>query len=125
MLFDYLQKWTHFKELIIYFLTFTVLWDPVAVFMRKLFSYIIDGNSCVQEENDPQVGRIIGKLERVIISVLIFCNQFGAIGFVLTAKSIARFQQLEDKNFAEKYLVGTLTSVTIASIVTIVLKQLL
>ncbi|NLL73630.1 MAG: hypothetical protein GX237_08895 [Clostridiales bacterium] len=49
-------------------------------------------------------------LEREIIFVLGSMGQFGVIGFVLTAKSIARFKQLEDKDFAEKYLVGTLLS---------------
>lgn len=43
----------------------------------------------------------------------------------MTAKSIARYKQLEDKNFAEKYLVGTLTSVLIAFLTTIILKQFL
>ena len=41
-------------------------------------------------------------------------GQFGAIGFVLTAKSLARYRQLETKSFDEKYLVGTLLSTFIA-----------
>ena len=49
-------------------------------------------------------------------------NQFGLIGFVLTAKSIARFKQMEDKNFAEKYLIGTLTSFLIVLITVLILK---
>lgn len=109
-LYERIQQWPYFYKLVIYTLTFVIIWDPAAVFIKKLFSYIIDGNSSGQEENDPQAGRIIGKLERIIVSVLILCNQFGAIGFVLTAKSIARYKQLEDRNFAEKYLVGTLTA---------------
>jgi len=124
-LYGNIQQCIDFNNLIIYCLIFVILWDPTAVFIKKLFAYIIDGNICAQDENDPQVGRIIGKLERIIISVLILCNQFGAIGFVLTAKSIARYKQLEDKNFAEKYLVGTLTSVLIVFIATIILKQFL
>lgn len=52
-------------------------------------------------------------------------NQFGLIGFVLTAKSIARFKQMEDKNFAEKYLIGTLTSFLIVLITVLILKGLL
>ncbi|XOQ42884.1 MAG: hypothetical protein ACFWTN_00265 [Clostridium sp.] len=123
-LYGRIQQWPYSNSLIIYCLIFVILWDPTAVFIKKLFSYIIDGNSSNQEENDPKVGRIIGKLERIIVSVLILCNQFGAIGFVLTAKSIARYKQLEDKNFAEKYLVGTLTSVTIAFITTIILNKI-
>ena len=52
-------------------------------------------------------------------------NQFGLIGFVLTAKSIARFKQMENKNFAEKYLIGTLTSFLIVLITVLILKGLL
>jgi len=40
----------------------------------------------------------------------------------LTAKSIARFKQMEDKNFAEKYLIGTLTSFLIVLITVLILK---
>ena len=56
---------------------------------------------------------------------LLLNNQFGLIGFVLTAKSIARFKQMEDKNFAEKYLIGTLTSFLIVLITILILKGLL
>ncbi len=121
--YDYIQQWSYFNSFIIYTLIFVIIWDPTAIFIKKLFVYIIDGNKCVYEENDPQIGRIIGKLERVIIATLVICNQFGVIGFVLTAKSIARYKQLEDKNFAERYLIGTLTSVSFAFITTIILKQ--
>lgn len=124
-LYGQVQQWPYFNSLVIYFLIFVIIWDAAAVFIKKLFSYISDDNSCAQEANDPQIGRIIGKLERIIISILVLYNQFGAIGFVLTAKSIARYKQLEDRNFAEKYLVGTLTSVLIAFITTIVLMQFL
>lgn len=125
-LYDYFQQWPcFFNNIVIYCLTFIILWDPAAVLVKKVLTYIFDENSCTREDNDPQVGRIIGKLERIIIAALILNNQIGAIGFVLTAKSIARYKQLEDKNFAEKYLVGTLTSTLIAFIVTIILKQLL
>lgn len=123
-LYGYIQQWHYSNGLVIYCLTFIILWDPTAVFIKKLFLYI-DGDSSNQEENDPQVGRIIGKLERIIVSILILCSQFRAVGFVLTAKGIARYKQLEDKNFAEKYLVGTLTSVAIAFITTLVLKEFL
>ena len=49
-------------------------------------------------------------------------NQFGVIGFVLTAKSIARFKQMENRNFAEKYLIGTLTSFLIVLLSVLILK---
>jgi hypothetical protein len=39
-----------------------------------------------------------------------------AIGLVIAAKTLARFKQLDDRDFAEYYLLGTLASVAIASI---------
>lgn len=125
VLYHYIKQCAYFNRLVIYVLIFVILWDPAAVFIKKLFIYITDEDGNIQGENDPPIGRIIGKLERIIISALILCNEFGAIGFVLTAKSIARFKQFEDKNFAEKYLVGTLTSVVFAFIITIFLKLFL
>ena len=41
---------------------------------------------------------------------------------MLTAKSLARFRQLEDKEFAEKYLIGTLLSTFIAIICVAIYK---
>jgi len=118
---------------IVYLLTFLILWDPAAIFINRLLDSIFNNEihkskeyqDREQAKNEPRVGRIIGKLERIIVSFFIFNNQFGTIGFVLTAKSIARYKQLEDKEFAEKYIVGTLTSVFISMIVTIMLRQLL
>lgn len=120
-----IRQWTNFNNIVIYSLIFVIIWNPAAFFVNRLLMYITDEDSFALEKNDLSVGRIIGKLERIIISVLILYNQFGAIGFVLTAKSIARFKQLDDRIFAEKYLVGTLTSVLIAFIETIILKQFL
>lgn len=79
-----------------------------------------DGESTVEE---LRAGRWIGMLERTIISVLALCGQFGAIAFVLTAKSIARFKMLDDKEFAECYLVGTLASTALAILVSLTILE--
>ena len=64
-------------------------------------------------------------LERTIVVVLTMYGQFGAIAFVLTAKSIARFNKLsEDKDFAECYLVGTLASSAIAILATLFFQNM-
>lgn len=90
--------------------------SPAAVFIKKVFILYSfqndDGN--IIKDNIIKSGYLIGMLERVIILTLGLNGQLGAIGFVLAAKSLARFSQLNDKNFAEKYLVGTLLSVLIA-----------
>jgi hypothetical protein len=36
------------------------------------------------------------------------------VGFVVAAKTLARFKELNKKRFAERYLLGTMTSVTVA-----------
>jgi len=61
-----------------------------------------------------RVGATIGILERLIVCVLVLAGQAAAIGFVIAAKTLARFRQLDDRHFAEYYLVGTLASVTLA-----------
>ena len=43
--------------------------------------------------------------------ILIYMNQYSAIGLVLTAKSLARYDRIsKDEKFAEYYLLGTLIS---------------
>lgn len=67
-------------------------------------------------DNSNRIGSIIGKLERMVILILTILNLYASVGLVFTAKSLARFKQLEDKDFAEKYLVGTLSSFLITLI---------
>ena len=144
------SEFTNFTNIVLYSLLFLSLTNPSAVFVKKLLSMLFakddvkekiktasnkkrDKNTTVQksvEEDDetndnPNVGFTIGILERVITAVLLLCNQYSAIGLVLTAKSIARFKQLEKRDFAEKYLIGTLTSLLISLIATIIIVKLL
>lgn len=64
-----------------------------------------------EEEGRPNAGALIGVLERSIILLLLAVGQYAAIGFVLTAKSIARYKKIgEDPTFSEYYLLGTLLS---------------
>ena len=63
---------------------------------------------------DNNAGRVIGTVERVIMLILIYMNQYSATGLVLTAKSIARYNKIaNEKDFAEYYLLGTLISLGI------------
>lgn len=57
-------------------------------------------------------GALIGNLERFLILLLILQGQWEAIGLVVAAKSIARFEMVRER--AEYFLVGTLASVSIA-----------
>jgi hypothetical protein len=61
-----------------------------------------------------QVGATIGILERLLIVVFVLAGTDAAIGFVVAAKTLARFRLLDDRDFAEYYLLGTLGSVSVA-----------
>lgn len=69
-------------------------------------------------------GKIIGNLERFLILTLVLLEEYTAIAFVLTAKSVARFRELDKRKFAEYYLIGTLTSTLVAIIVGLLLSIL-
>jgi len=59
-------------------------------------------------------GRAIGALERAIGLSLVLLGEYGALGLIVAAKSLARFKALEDREFAEYFLIGTLTSLLLA-----------
>ena len=120
-----LEGYENFKTIILYISVFSIIFEPASVLIRKLFISISPKTYPKAYSEELKAGNIIGKLERTIIAILLLNNQFGVIGFVLTAKSIARFKQMEDKNFAEKYLIGTLTSFLIVLISVLILKGLL
>lgn len=61
-----------------------------------------------------RIGEAIGILERLVVAVLVLSRAEAAIGLVVAAKTLARFKQLDDREFAEYYLLGTLASVAVA-----------
>ena len=70
-------------------------------------------------DGDKKAGRLIGTLERIIMTIFLSIGQYSAVGLVLTAKSIARYDKIsKDQVFAEYYLLGTLLSSIVAIVVT-------
>lgn len=110
------------EQILRYALIFVIILEPASVFVKKLSNYVSESPNKGGRKEEPPVGSIIGKLERILTVILVLCNEIGAIGFVLTAKSIARYKQLDNQIFAEKYLVGTLSSTSIAIITALLLK---
>jgi hypothetical protein len=72
-----------------------------------------------------RIGATIGALERLLIVVFVMVGAEAAVGFVIAAKTLARFKQLDDRGFAEYYLLGTLASVSVAILSAIVAKAAL
>ncbi len=111
-----------FDKIINYSLAFLIVLTPTSVFIKHFFNYIFNKKEICENVESDNVGALIGRLERVVILLLGALGLYGSIALVLTAKSLARFKQLENKEFAEKYLVGTLISLIIAILALLVIK---
>jgi len=71
-------------------------------------------------------GKWIGILERTIILVLILQAQYGAIGLLIAAKSILRFNQTNSQEAKTEYvLIGSLISIGMAIVVGVVVNYLI
>lgn len=116
--------WTNPKFFIIAsFVVFIVLGGGyfTGLVCTTLFKSFINSEKKIGLE---KAGRYIGIFERSLIIVAVLINKYEFIGFLLAAKSIARYPEIkEDLPFAEYYLVGTLTSVAIAILGSLVLLQ--
>ena len=64
------------------------------------------------DQGIPEGGAWIGLLERTLIFILVLVDQFGAIGFLIAAKSILRFQYAKERSHSEIVIIGTLASFT-------------
>ncbi|MBL1215675.1 MAG: hypothetical protein HND52_20075 [Ignavibacteriae bacterium] len=92
----------------------------------ELFGLISNGSDeQVTDKNELKAGRIIGILERVIIFILVIANQYGAMGLVIAAKAFARFKAMDEKNFAEYVLIGTLLSALLSLFSAVIIKTML
>ena len=82
------------------------------IIQKLLFPYKPDID---EEKTSNNAGRFIGTIERIIMVIFLFIGEYAAIGLVLTAKSIARYDRIsKEKDFAEYYLLGTLSSTLLA-----------
>jgi hypothetical protein len=59
-------------------------------------------------------GRIIGAVERLIMAAMVAGGAFSALTFLIAAKGLVRSKKFEDPDFAEYFLIGTLSSAALA-----------
>lgn len=76
----------------------------------------------VMKHQDLSRGKVIGYLERLLVVALILMGSFSAVGFIVAAKSLTRFKQMDDRDWAEYFLLGTLTSFLFAIIYGVLMK---
>lgn len=77
------------------------------------------------DQGEYNTGRLIGLLERIFVFLFVLLNQYTAIGFILAAKGVARFQDFKSRTFAEYVLIGTLLSTLLAVTVGYIVKVLI
>ena len=100
------------SELILsWILVLLVIYKPSSISIRIILDHFEPKHKKEEDEGISNAGALIGIFERLIILLMIYAGQLPAIGFVLTAKSVARYNKIsEDPQFAEYYLLGTLLS---------------
>jgi hypothetical protein len=80
------------------------------------------GNS---EENIEHGGKLIGQFERIIILTFVLLQQYEAIGFLITGKSIIRFAQRDENLRSEYVLVGTMMSYAFSILIGVLINWLI
>lgn len=117
MIFNSIQKIDYNYLVII--LAYLIVLKPTSIiissFLKPWTDSLKQGVSLKDEDSLQSAGKKIGYLERFLILTFILLNQFSAIGFLLAAKSVFRFGELQndkDKKLTEYVMLGTLASLT-------------
>jgi hypothetical protein len=80
----------------------------------------IDAKNAVQSETsnldvkEINRGRLIGNLERLVLTIVVAAGSYAALAFLVAAKGLIRSEDLQNRDFAEYFLVGSLSSVLVA-----------
>lgn len=117
----YNNLWEHSREILAHLdwrlITAVVFVSfPAAILMSKLMERMSEQIS-LDHKSLPNAGKYIGILERLFVLLFIILGRWEAIGLLITAKSVFRFNDLKESNnrkLTEYILIGTLLSFGIA-----------
>lgn len=120
------------KEVLVLLTAVLLLLKPASVVIKLILSKWAPATEIRSEKIETpslmHAGMMIGYLERLLIFIFIFYGQWGAIGFLVTAKSVFRFSDLklgQDRKLTEYILIGTLLSFGLAILVGLMASFLL
>ncbi|MCM4169188.1 hypothetical protein KCTC52924_00042 [Arenibacter antarcticus] len=91
---------------------------PSSIIMAKLLGGMSDRIE-LDHKSLPNAGKYIGIIERLFVLIFIILGRWEAIGLLITAKSVFRFNDLKESNsrkLTEYILIGTLLSFGLAII---------
>lgn len=110
------------EQILPWILAVLIIHKPANIAIQKLLLVYRPENKDVDVKTDNNAGRFIGTIERIIMLIFLAIGQYSAIGLVLTAKSIARYDRIsKEKDFSEYYLLGTLISTVAVIVVSFIL----
>ena len=69
-------------------------------------------------------GAVIGSLERILTFILILCGEYLAGTLVVAIKSIGRIKKLDQPDFSDKFIIGSLFSLMIPVLSVIIINVL-
>lgn len=84
---------------------------PANVLIRVCLGSLPEIGVSLEDESLQKAGRWIGSIERAMAFVLVLLSQFTAIGFIIAAKSVLRYNRTDRTEYV---LVGTLMSFAVA-----------
>ncbi len=87
---------------------------------RPLLKHLQTGESKAEMSN---AGMYIGWLERFLVMTALFLHSPATAGLILAAKSIARYPEFKREQFAEYFLIGTLLSISAATVGGVILLK--
>lgn len=96
--------------------------SPAAIVMGKLLEAMSDKIE-LDHKSLPNAGKYIGIIERLFVLMFIIMGRWEAIGLLIGAKSVFRFNDLKESNnrkLTEYILIGTLLSFGLAVITGII-----
>ena len=99
---------------------------PAAIIMGKLLEGMSDQIE-LDHKSLPNAGKYIGIIERLFVLVFIILGRWEAIGLLITAKSVFRFNDLKERNsrkLTEYILIGTLLSFGMAIVTGIIYTKI-
>ncbi|WP_018629394.1 DUF3307 domain-containing protein [Niabella aurantiaca] len=109
-----------------------LLTTPVSVVIKLILSKWAPATEIrtdlIETKSLQHAGMMIGYIERILVLIFILNQQWVAIGFLVTAKSVFRFSDLkagQDRKLTEYILIGTLLSFGMAIITGILVEQMI
>ncbi|MDD7461187.1 MAG: DUF3307 domain-containing protein [Prevotellaceae bacterium] len=120
------QQFFCYNNILKYLIGYALILKPTAIFMNLLLSKW--NLNDFPANGLPHAGKWIGFLERTLVVTFILTDNVEGIGFLLAAKSVFRFGDLnkaKDIKTTEYVLLGTLVSFTIAILMGFVIKSFL